>query len=205
MNSEQKRKSETTENDSNPQNNSSIKSGQLKPLLLYFTDAESQDSSSSNSEHGREEGSPENTAAAASAGTLTVPRQRGFVGHVSRSLDDGRRARRRRTDSGGEGGGGGSDGDMDDEGSSNLLVSNLRIKISDLDERCDRLEREKSAVADLLAAKKSEAEEMKERYSEMIKDLEEESQRLKTEKTRLVDRLKLPEKERQETFSFTRK
>lgn len=202
MNSEQKRKSETTKRDSSQlQDNSNIKTTQLKPLLLYFTDTEPQDSSSSSPEYGRG-GSPED--ATASAGTLTVPRQKGFVGHVSRSLDDGRAGRRRL-----DGGGGGGDGDMEDDGSfegtSNLIVSNLRIKISDLDERCDRLEREKSAVADLLAAKKIEAEEMRERYTEKIKDLEDESQRLKTEKIRLVDRLKLPEKERQETVYFARK
>lgn len=108
-------------------------------------------------------------------------------------------------DGGRSGSGGGSSGSVDDgmvtvvEGNSNLLVNNLREKVFALDDKCERLEREKAALADLLATKRRDAELTRERYSERIRNLEDESQMLKTEKMRLVDRLKLPEKERQET------
>ena len=65
-----------------------------------------------------------------------------------------------------------------------------------MDERNAQLDREKSALADLLAAKKREYDQMRQHYRDRVSDLEDEVQRLKSEKLRLVDKLQLPESER---------
>ena len=65
-----------------------------------------------------------------------------------------------------------------------------------MDEDNARLDREKAALADLLAAKKKEYDQMRQHYRDRVGDLEEEVQRLKSEKLRLVDKLQLPESER---------
>ena len=69
-------------------------------------------------------------------------------------------------------------------------------QVSSLDERNAQLDREKSALADLLAAKKREFDQMRQHYRDRVADLEDETQRLKAEKLRLVDKLQLPESER---------
>jgi len=65
-----------------------------------------------------------------------------------------------------------------------------------MDERNAQLDREKAALADLLAVKKREYDQMRQHYRERVGDLEDEVQRLKSEKLRLVDKLQLPESER---------
>lgn len=52
------------------------------------------------------------------------------------------------------------------------------------------------ALSDLLIAKKSDYDRMKDHCNQTISDLEDEVQRLKSEKARLLDRLQLPESER---------
>ena len=69
-------------------------------------------------------------------------------------------------------------------------------QVSAMDERNAQLDREKSALADLLAAKKREYDQMRQHYRDRVSDLEDEVQRLKSEKLRLVDKLQLPESER---------
>jgi hypothetical protein len=69
-------------------------------------------------------------------------------------------------------------------------------QVSVLDERNAQLDREKAALADLLAAKKREYDQMRQHYRDRVADLEDETQRLKAEKLRLVDKLQLPESER---------
>ena len=69
-------------------------------------------------------------------------------------------------------------------------------QVSAMDERNAQLDREKAALADLLAAKKSEYDQMRQHYRDRVSDLEDEVQRLKSEKLRLVDKLQLPESER---------
>ena len=77
-----------------------------------------------------------------------------------------------------------------------LLMDNLREKVATMEEKCERVERERAAVGELLAAKKADYERMKQHYCTNIGDLEDEVQRLRSEKARLVDRLQLPESER---------
>jgi predicted RNase H-like nuclease (RuvC/YqgF family) len=52
------------------------------------------------------------------------------------------------------------------------------------------------ALSDLLIAKKSDYDRMKDHCGQTIGELEDEVQRLKSEKARLIDRLQLPESER---------
>ena len=68
--------------------------------------------------------------------------------------------------------------------------------MSALEEQNAQLDREKSALADLLSAKKREYDQMRQHYRGRVSDLEEETQRLKAEKLRLVEKLQLPESER---------
>ena len=77
-----------------------------------------------------------------------------------------------------------------------LLLESLREKVSILEDQCQRLEREKCALGDLLTAKKSDYEQMKEHFNDALSSLEEEVQRLHSEKVRLLDKLQLPESER---------
>jgi predicted nucleic acid-binding Zn-ribbon protein len=79
---------------------------------------------------------------------------------------------------------------------SESVINGLREKVSTLNERNAQLDREKSALAELLSAKKREYDQMRQHYRDRVNDLEEESQRLKSEKLRLVDKLQLPESER---------
>merc|ERR550532_1018901 len=65
-----------------------------------------------------------------------------------------------------------------------------------MEERNEKGEREKMALADLLTVKKSEYVEMKSKYRGRINDLEDDVNRLQSEKDRLLDKLKLPESER---------
>ena len=69
-------------------------------------------------------------------------------------------------------------------------------QVSSLEDCNAQMEREKAALADLLAAKKHEYDQMRAHYRERVVDLEDEVQRLKSEKLRLVDKLQLPESER---------
>ena len=69
-------------------------------------------------------------------------------------------------------------------------------QVSVLDERNAQLDREKAALADLLAAKKREYDQMRQHYRDRVVDLEDEIQKLKAEKLRLIDKLQLPESER---------
>lgn len=77
-----------------------------------------------------------------------------------------------------------------------MVIESLREKVAQMQDQCERLEREKGAVGDLLAAKKSDYELMKEHFNGSISNLELEVQRLKSEKSRLLDKLQLPESER---------
>lgn len=70
------------------------------------------------------------------------------------------------------------------------------LQVSSMDERNAQLDREKAALADLLAVKKREYDQMRQHYRDRVSDLEDEVQRLKSEKLRLVDKLQLPESER---------
>lgn len=193
------KKRSSTNCDSSSTNDSGSNPSSLKPLLFYFTDTEPEDSSEPSTGQGQGvdgRGRRQDPAAATpSSGpsSSTLRRRRRLIGPISRSFDDTKLSRRRMD---------GREDSMEDEdsaaidGNSSLLVNNLREKVSALDDKCDRLDREKSALADLLASKKREMEQLREHYAERIKDLEDESQRLKAEKARLIDKLKLPESER---------
>lgn len=77
-----------------------------------------------------------------------------------------------------------------------LVVEDINDKLVRLEKTCDRLTRENASLSDLLAAKKVECVETKQRYKALVQDLEDDVSRLKMEKCRLLDRLQLPESER---------
>ena len=77
-----------------------------------------------------------------------------------------------------------------------MLMDNLREKIQFLEDRCNKMEREKQALTDLLSAKKSEHAQMKEHYKGRVTELEDGLRRTTVEKERLLEMLKLPESER---------
>lgn len=77
-----------------------------------------------------------------------------------------------------------------------LLMESLRERNSSLEEQFQKMEREKTAIIDLLTNKKNDYERMKEHYNATIFDLDSQVQRLTSEKNRLLERLQLPESER---------
>ncbi len=79
---------------------------------------------------------------------------------------------------------------------SRYLIDNLKEKISLIEEKCDRLDREKAALSDLLAVRKAEFSDNEDSYRNKAKDLEDTLRRFEAENLRLSDRLKLPESER---------
>lgn len=74
--------------------------------------------------------------------------------------------------------------------------STLREKVVDLVEKCERFERQKQAAVDLLADKKRQMEEMKERYDGKLKSAEANIQKLTAENERLFERMNLSPEER---------
>ena len=56
---------------------------------------------------------------------------------------------------------------------SRYLIENLKEKVSLLEEKCDRLDREKAALGDLLAVRKAEFNEKEFDYKSKLEDLEE--------------------------------
>lgn len=77
-----------------------------------------------------------------------------------------------------------------------MLVDSLREKVKTLEDKCERADRERGALGDLLSSKKRDFEDLKDHYDSAVETLEDEVQRLKSEKARLLDKLKLPESER---------
>ena len=77
-----------------------------------------------------------------------------------------------------------------------MLMDNLRSKVILLEDKIDKIDRERNALGDLLSAKKGDYTLMEEHYRNKIFELEEQNKRLASEKGRLVDRLRLPESER---------
>ena len=77
-----------------------------------------------------------------------------------------------------------------------MLIDNLREKHMLLEEKNNRLEREKSALADLLAVKKHEFIKIDDEFRRRLTDLEGTCSCLDSENKRLTERLKLPESER---------
>ena len=65
------------------------------------------------------------------------------------------------------------------------------LQASFLEDRCERLDREKTALGELLATKKREYSRMDDHYSDKISDLEERLRRSTGEKNRLMDKLKV--------------
>ena len=77
-----------------------------------------------------------------------------------------------------------------------LLLDNMREKVIVLEDRTERLVREKTALGELLAAKKRDCSYLEEESAAKVANLEEQLRRACSEKNRLVDRLRLPESER---------
>ena len=77
-----------------------------------------------------------------------------------------------------------------------LMLETLRDKLGVMEERCERLEREKAALGDLLAVRKAEFNERDLEHRGRLEQLEDKVIRLSAENDRLQDRLKLPESER---------
>ena len=92
------------------------------------------------------------------------------------------------------------DDDVDEATSENTFGQKLFDKMFDknnfLEAECEKLLREKSVLAELLATKKEELEESNRQSKNRGQELEEENQRLKSEKNRLLDALKMPECDR---------
>ena len=77
-----------------------------------------------------------------------------------------------------------------------MLMDNLREKNMNLEEKCEKLEREKKALSELLSVKKREMITAIDDLTSEINNLEERRCRIENENRRLLDRLQLPESER---------
>jgi len=160
-----------------------------RPLLLYFSEADGADArsdtrSETGSEGGMEEFTREMEETAVESYERESTRQKLQRASLSRGFEKSRMELSRIS------------AEEENDDGSNALVNTLRRKVCDMDEQCDKLDREKTVLADLLNSKKRDFDQMKQHYKKHIVDLEEENSRLKSEKSRLVDKLKLPESER---------
>jgi len=63
-----------------------------------------------------------------------------------------------------------------------MLMESLREKVAILEDRCDRSDRERTALGDLLSAKKMDYDQMKQHYSTQLNDADDEITKLKSEK-----------------------
>jgi len=65
---------------------------------------------------------------------------------------------------------------------SRMLIENLREKIGTLEDKCERTDRERRALNELLTVKKAQLADERERHDEQLDTLNDELQRIKSEK-----------------------
>lgn len=65
---------------------------------------------------------------------------------------------------------------------SRMLIESLREKLTSLEDKCERTDRERRALNELLTVKKAQLADERERYEEHVDSLNDELQRVKSEK-----------------------